>query len=311
MSFDFNALKKRRGKSVETLAKKVEQETKGGGRKQDERLFHVKRDDDGNAYKVIRFLPITASDVEHLEKPWVKEYSYGFKGPGGWYIEKALTTHGNPDPVAELNSAEWDDNDEDAKNRVRERRRTIKYYANIYVIKDKENPENEGKNMIYKFGPAIFKKISECFKPQFEDDPKFDPFDLWEGADFVMKVFTEQKGTNKFPNYDKCQFKSQAPLFEEDEKLEKVWKAAYPLNPFNTEGFKTYDELKTRLETVLKRPVGGSTAEDASESAMQSAPEPQAQASTQTTEAPASAPAESSAPASDAADDDIAFFENL
>ena len=53
-------------------------------------------------------------------------------------------------------------------------------------------------------------------------------------------------------NYDKSEFESPSPLFDNDDKLEKVWKKQYALKEFTAStNFKSYSELKNRLDAVL------------------------------------------------------------
>ena len=43
-----------------------------------------------------------------------------------------------------------------------------------------------------------------------------------------------------------------SPIFKNDDEIEAVWKKQYPLAEFSAESnFKSYDELKKRLDTVL------------------------------------------------------------
>ena len=58
-------------------------------------------------------------------------------------------------------------------------------------------------------------------------------------------------------NYDKSEFEEPSALLGgDDAKLEELWKKQYALKEFtNPENFKSYDELKSKMESVLK---GGS-----------------------------------------------------
>ena len=149
--------------------------TGGGG---DDRLWKPEMDKTGNGYAVIRFLP--APDGEEL--PWAKMYSHAFQGPGGWYIENSLTTLGQKDPVSEHNRELWNSGLDSDKDTVRKQKRKLSYYANIYVVQDKANPENEGKVFLYKFGKKIFDKIMEAMQPEYEDETAINPFDFWAGC---------------------------------------------------------------------------------------------------------------------------------
>ena len=114
------------GSLTQKLVKEVEKMNNGSGN-QDERLWKPEMDKTGNGYAVIRFLP--APDSEDL--PWVKMYSHGFQGPGGWYFENSLTTIGGKDPVSEHNRELWNSGNEDDKTTVRKQKRKLSYYANI------------------------------------------------------------------------------------------------------------------------------------------------------------------------------------
>ena len=181
--------------------------------------------------------------------PWVSVYSHAFQGPGGWYIENSLTTIGKQDPIGETNQELWATGIEANKEIVRKRKRKQQYISNIYVISDPKNPQNEGKVMLFKYGKKIFEKIQESMKPVFEGDSAIDPFDFWQGASFRLKI----KKVEGYPNYDNSLFEAQTALFDgNDEKLEKVWDSLYTLGEFtDPKNFKSYEELKVRLDKVL------------------------------------------------------------
>jgi len=211
----------------------------------DERLWKPQMDKTGNGYAVLRFLPA----VEGEDLPWAKVWNHAFQGPTGqWYIENSLTTIGQNDPVSEMNSAYWNSGVESDKEIARKQKRKLQYFANILVIKDSANPQNEGKVMLYRFGKKIFDKCMEAMQPAFEDENPVNPFDFWEGADFKLKI----RKVDGYWNYDKSEFDAPSPIFKDDDEIEAVWKKQYPLAEFSAESnFKSYDELKKRLDTVL------------------------------------------------------------
>ena len=211
----------------------------------DERLWKPQMDKTGNGYAVLRFLPA----VEGEDLPWAKVWNHAFQGPTGqWYIENSLTTIGQNDPVSEMNSAYWNSGVESDKEIARKQKRKLQYFANILVIKDSANPQNEGKVMLYRFGKKIFDKCMEAMQPAFEDENPVNPFDFWEGADFKLKI----RKVDGYWNYDKSEFDAPSPIFKNDDEIEAVWKKQYPLVEFSAESnFKSYDELKKRLDTVL------------------------------------------------------------
>ena len=214
----------------------------------DERLWKPEVDKAGNGYAVIRFIP--APDGEDL--PWAQVWSHAFQGPGGWYIENSLTTLGKKDPVSDLNRELWNAGAEGSPQRdqARKQKRKLSYYSNIYVVKDSANPSNEGKVFLYRYGKKIFDKIMESMQPAFEDETPVNPFDFWKGADFKLKI-TRVAG---FWNYDKSEFAESSTLGDfNDKELEAIWKGEHSLTAFTADDqFKTYEELKYRLDSTLK-----------------------------------------------------------
>ena len=256
MSFADLKKQSKLGSLTAKLVKEVEKLNTNGA-SGDDRLWKLEVDKSGNGYAVIRFLP--APDGEDL--PFVKLYSHAFQGPGGWYIENSLTTLGQKDPVSEYNSQLWNNGTDAGKDAARKQKRKLTYISNIYVVKDPANPENEGKVFLYKYGKKIFDKLNEAMNPQFEDESPVNPFDLWEGADFKLKI----RNVEGFRNYDKSELDVPAPLFDEDDQLETVWKSQHALVEFtNPTNFKTYEELQTKLNRVLglDGAQASSTAED-------------------------------------------------
>ena len=183
MSFADLKKQSRAGSLTEKLMKKVEKLNEKGGNS-DDRFWKPAVDKAGNGYAVIRFLPAHSN----CELPWNQVWSHAFQGPGGWYIENSLTTIGKDDPVGELNRSLWNSGNDSDKEIARKQKRKLSYYANVYVVKDAANPENEGQVKLYKFGKKIFDKITAAMQPEFEDEDPINPFDFWKGANFKLKI---------------------------------------------------------------------------------------------------------------------------
>jgi len=243
MSFENLKKQSKLGSLTSKLVKEVEKMSSAGGGA-DERLWKPEVDKTGNGFAVIRFLP--APDGEEL--PWAKMYSHAFQGPGGWYIENSLTTIGGKDPLGEHNRDLWNTGTESNKETVRKQKRKLSYYSNIYVVKDPTNPQNEGKVFLFKYGKKIFDKIMEAMQPEFEDESPINPFDLWQGANFKLKIVKK----DGYWNYDKSEFGSVEPLLDDDDALEALWKKEYSLTAVTApDQFKSYEELEKRLKMVL------------------------------------------------------------
>jgi hypothetical protein len=240
---------KRNKSSFDKLTKAIEatsQSTESS--KDDNRLWTPEVDKAGNGMAVIRFLPAPAADGDDA-LPWVRVFSHGFQGPGGWLIDNCLTTLNDKCPVCEHNSVLWNSGIEANKEIVRKQKRKLNYMANILVISDPKRPENEGQVKLFKFGKKIFDKISEAMNPEFPDEKPVNPFDFWEGANFKLKI----RNVEGYRNYDKSEFESPEALFDgDDSKLEELWKSEYSLKEFlDKKNFKSYEQLKSRLDKVL------------------------------------------------------------
>ena len=241
----FSNLKKQSslGSLTAKLVSQVEKMNKGSNGV-DDRLWKPEVDKAGNGYAVIRFLP--APDGEDL--PWAKLYTHAFQASGGWYIENSLTTLGQKDPVSEHNSQLWNSGVDSDKEVARKQKRKLSYYSNVYVVKDPSNPANEGKVFLFRYGKKIFDKITAAMQPEFEDEQAINPFDFWAGANFKLKI----KKVAGYWNYDSSEFAAPAPLLDDDDAMEAVWKQDYSLAELIApDQFKSYEDLKKRLDYVL------------------------------------------------------------
>ena len=241
---------KRNRDSLDKLTKAIETttQTAEAGSKDDTRFWQPTVDKSGNGMAVIRLLPAPSIDGDD-GLPWVRRFDHGFQGPGGWFIDNCLTTVGDKCPVCEHNSTLWNSGVEANKEIVRKQKRRLSYVANIYVISDPSNPENEGTVRLYKFGKKIFDKISEVMNPEFPDETPLNPFDLWEGANFKLKI----RNVEGYRNYDKSEFVDKSALFDgDDAKLEAIYTKEHSLKDFtDKKHFKPYEQLKARLDKVL------------------------------------------------------------
>ena len=246
MTSSFADLKRGAGANLDRLTNELEKLNKpqAGNSGPDDRFWKITEDKVGNGYAVIRFLPAPPNE----DLPFVHMWSHAFQGQGGWYIENCLSTLGNPDPVMEMNSQLWNSGIDANKDLARKQKRQLAYYSNIYVVKDSAKPENEGKVFLFKYGKKIFDMINDLMSPQFEDEKPINPFDFWAGADFKLKI----RKVEGYRNYDKSEFSDPAPLTNDDDRLEQIWQSQYSLQDIvSAKNFKSYDELKTRLDKAL------------------------------------------------------------
>jgi hypothetical protein len=295
---DFSKLRANSGKkSLEELNKKLASVAGNEGRGSDDRFWTPTVDKAGNGYAIIRFLPAPGEE----DVPFIRLFDHGFQGPGGWYIENSLTTIGKEDPVGEHNSKLWNSGIESNKEIARKQKRRLHFISNIYVVQDSGKPENEGKVFLFKYGKKIFDKLNEAMNPQFADEEAVNPFDLWAGANFKLKI----RNVEGYRNYDKSEFEKPGPLMDDDSELENVWKKEYSLQAFlEHSNFKSYDELKIKLLRVLGEggdPRVNNRAEETSPWVEEAAPKHKA----------AAAPKAPSFEEDDEDDESLEFFKSL
>ena len=211
----------------------------------DDRMWRLEADKAGNGTATIRFLP----RVEGDELPWVRIFSHGFQGPTGkWYIENSLTTLGENDPVGELNTSLWNSGSDANKEIARKQKRKLGFTANVLIISDPKHPENEGQVRLFKFGKKIFDKIMDKARPTFEDEKPVNVFDFWEGANFKLRM----RKKDGFTNYDESSFSDPTPIASSDEEILAIANKQHKLSEFtDRKNFKSYEELKQKLEQVL------------------------------------------------------------
>jgi len=253
MSFD--ALKKK-SKNTDALIEKLSSMDETKNSYKDDRFWRPAVDDAGTGQAIIRFLPEAPGE----EVPFVLYYSHGFQGPGGWYIENSRTTLGEKDPVSEMNTRLWNSGDQVKKDMVSQKfKRKKNYVSNVLVIDDPVAPENNGKVFLFRYGTKIYQKIQDAMKPEFADEDAIVPFDFWKGANFRIRI----RKVAGYLNYDKSEFDSPSELFDgDDDRLKKVWESEYGLNEFvDPSNYKSYDELKQRLDIVLGSTAVSTTAE--------------------------------------------------
>ena len=257
---DFETLKQSQSnfdKITKALEQNINPEEKSTTNKyQDDRFWKPELDKSGSGYAVIRFLPAPNGE----DMPWQRVWSHAFQDKGGWYIENSLTTLNQKDPVSEENTRLWNTGVDSDKEIARKRKRKLSYYANVLIVSDPKHPENEGKVFLYKFGKKIFDKITEAMQPAFDDEKPINPFDFWKGANFKLKI----RKVDGYWNYDKSEFEAVSQVASDDNAIKAIWEKQYALKPFvDPSNFKTYDELKEKLNRVIMGTRNTDTVENA------------------------------------------------
>lgn len=133
------------------------------------------------------------------------------------------------------------------------------YYSIIQIVQDKNNPELEGKLMIWKFGKKINEMIESQLKPEYGEPTN--PYDLFSGKEFSVHV----RKVGEWNNYDLCQFIGDKSAIKIDGKemkknkgdmetiLEYLSQGPQTLSSFE---YKDWDEDTTeRVMSVIRNTV--------------------------------------------------------
>lgn len=234
------------------------------GFQKDEKEWKLGVDSQKNGSAVIRFLPNRSDD----ELAFVRIVSHSFKKGNQWFIENCPSTHGDYDgcPVCQYIS----DNDlfEKAKVKGSEADKTLgmigrkqSFWANILVVKDPMNPENEGKVFKFRFGKKIMDKITAAIAGNPDlDEPGIAVTCPFGGANFTLKA----KKVGEWANYDDSGFGVPAPIKGiDDEAVQKaIFEGMSDLRPITApDQFKPTAELTAKFTKVFGgAATGGSSA---------------------------------------------------
>lgn len=256
-----DALKKLKEQdSVEELKKQLEKDSNNF--EKDSRLWYPQIDrEKGTATAVIRFLPASESDGDYPS--FIKFFKHSFKLNDKWYIENCPTTVKKGDnvcPVCNANKKIYGTNSKEvAKNKTAGRTRRARYISNILVIDDPENPENNGKVKLLEYGNEIYGLIENKIKPKFDHQKAINPFDFWNGCDFIFNIYKD-KGNVK---YDASEWSEQKPVAESDENIATIWEQCHSLSEyFDNIEFKSFEKLSKRWTYVSNEKVETSSIEN-------------------------------------------------
>lgn len=276
MSKLMERLKKNKGLNAQAMKQQLVQNGQEYGR--DDRIWKYTFDEKKKtAYAKIRFLPIPDVDYERQEAGDIPEdvvlspvacvQRHNFKGPSGRYYNAiSPQTWGETCPVREYDRANWtrqkETNDNALKEMLKKRIPSRDYYANILVIEDSANPENNGKVFLFKFGNAIKNLLDAAPEPKFPGDPKVeDPFCVFEGASLEISLEGEERTfggwTGLVPkDFGRCKWHNPTPLAESEAEIEEIMKRTYSIYDFvDRKLMEPYEVLEKRFKEVMGIPV--------------------------------------------------------
>jgi hypothetical protein len=207
----------------------------------------------GNTY-VLRLVP----NAKEPSKTFFHYYSHGWVSEATGQFQSAISpqTWGERDPIAEARYKISRTGTEEEKEAARALNRKENWLINVYVAKDPENPENEGKVKILRFGRQLHKIIMEAIEGEDADEFGERIFDLTKNG-CSLKVKVEEQGG--YPTYVSSRFAAPTSLTGiTADTVNDVYDKVYDLE--NVFPVKSYDELTTMLNEHYHG-VDGSTPE--------------------------------------------------
>lgn len=230
----------RRTSAIGAIQKAMEQPKQG-----DENLYYPERDQEGGANVIVRFLPQKDPD----KVPFVSRFRHIFRDQSGrWVWLTCPTSVGKNCPICAKNGILYRSGNPEWIAVSRERKRKKEYYANILVVKDSRSPEKEGKVFVLKFGQSIMDKLMSAIQPKYDGEEPMNPFDIWEGADFYLRIRRDSK--SKQITYEDSKFASKSEIFAGDEaKQEWLISQCHDLDVY-LQDIKPDDELDRMSQTL-------------------------------------------------------------
>lgn len=212
-------------------------------------LFQPKLKEDGTYDAIIRFLPSPDTDL-----PFVLVYNHSYQQNGKWMIENCPISIGKKCPICENASKLWNSGHKDDSTKSRFKK--FSAYSNILVVKDPQNPDNEGKVFVFRYGKKMFELIKSKMMPSSDLDEAIKVFDWEQGANFKLKIRSKKikfgNGDEKVvPNYDSSEFSTVSPVGT-PEYMDQIDALLHPLKPVLDDGkrYKSFEQLSARLATV-------------------------------------------------------------
>jgi len=251
-AFNFDAMKEAVG--VDPFAEKSNRYAK------DERFYTLAKDKNGSGAALIRFLP--DSERGMIQKLFKINTTIIKNGKKRFVSEFSPSSIGQPCPFQEQWQALWNAGD---KEGAKQFGRGIKYIANIKVIKDPANPQNEGKIFLYEMSGAMKDKIQNAVDPSEQDralgaQPK-ELFNPLQGNSFRLVA---KRGANGQINYDSSEVINEVTSIYDsvEAALEDIKSNSHKLSDLlKPESFMTYEQLQDKMRWVTFSDVEQVTAQ--------------------------------------------------
>lgn len=189
----------------------------------------------GKTY-IVKILPFAADP----SKTFHHYYMHGWTSfATGQYVGcLSPTTYGERDPISEARFKALRDKGSELAEKFNKVRRAEKWYVNVLVLDDPNDPDNNGKVKILRYGKQLGKIIEDAISGEDSDEFGARVFDMSKnGVNLKIKV-DEQGG---YANYTSSRFASVNPVNYSDVEAAEIYEKCHPLDEVNTA--RTYDEI--------------------------------------------------------------------
>ena len=185
----------------------------------------------GNTY-TIRFIP----NVKDPKMTFFHYFHHGWtSNETGQYVDSTCpTTWQERCPICEERFKLYKKGDEKSKALASLIRRMDKHYANVYVVNDPVNEENNGKIKVLRMGIRLYEKVQSAIDGDDADEFGSRVFDFSDaGCNFKIKVESSQDGNKKFANYSNSRFTAPGaiPGMTAD-KIQELYASIFDLTSF-------------------------------------------------------------------------------
>ena len=187
---------------------------------------------------ILRFLPAKVGDGDEI--PWIENRIHLFQlENGSWFGCDCVGKFRDKElkcPICEYNSKVWNKygKTKEARDRVLGKWKP-KYYSNVYIVKNENQPDTEGKVFRLEYGRAIMGFITDAIADKKDDEtgqiiPGINPFSYYGPNDKCVLSGEEKSGANfvwigvqgsNGPNYDESHFNAPRRICKHaaDDKL--------------------------------------------------------------------------------------------
>lgn len=233
-----------------------------------EGLFKPKMGADGKFTVVLRFLPAHPDE----EIPWVENRSHMFQlSNGAWFGCDCAKKWNEPCPICDYNAKIWNKygRTDEARSRVKDKWKP-KFYSNVYIVKNPNAPETEGRVYRLEYGRAIMKMIQDAMADKDDAElgviPGINPFSWWGPNDKAVLAGEDKAGANfvwegvkgsNGPNYSSSHFSNPRRMCKlgQDGKLVEMTDAELDVVESQLFTLKDIEKQKDQLrsyEDILK-----------------------------------------------------------